>query len=389
MNQLSRLILFGILFIPFALKGTVQLNSTFLKNEVITAKFVAIQPQINANDPLWATIPPSNISLYPQGTVFLNDKNANRGQKTKEPLNLTARAIFSQTSFFLRLSWKDLTPNIMQPTDIAKFADAVALEFATQYGPEESLPYIGMGDEKHPVIVYYKRAMKSGKYEKQSIAKGFGSMTRVENPDFGMTLTYDAKNSQWLSLFHRPLKSQYNSLNQQFVPIAFSVWDGSKFDRGGNKSISSWKFLRFTKFPVDETYIKYISYGLSGEKIGDSKKGEVLAKSNCVGCHRFASFKMALDGMAPDLTAIGSIAHPTYLKESLSTPHKIVLRNLNLNRHYNPLGTKDRFGAYPNNELYTWYVDNQGKRISKMPSFSFLSPEQLNDLVVYLMTLTL
>jgi len=55
--------------------------------------------------------------------------------------------------------------------------------------------------------------------------------------------------------------------------------------------------------------------------------------------------------------------------------------------HYNRHAKPDKYKAYPNNDMYQWYITVNGKKQSKMPPFSHLSEQDLKDLIAYLSTL--
>jgi complex iron-sulfur molybdoenzyme family reductase subunit gamma len=91
--------------------------------------------------------------------------------------------------------------------------------------------------------------------------------------------------------------------------------------------------------------------------------------------------------VAPNLSNIGVIANAVYLKESIVNPNDVVIKNLNINRHYNKSAKPDKFRAYPNNDTYQWYIVVNGKKQSKMPPYGHLSEQDIKDLVSFLKTL--
>ncbi len=94
-----------------------------------------------------------------------------------------------------------------------------------------------------------------------------------------------------------------------------------------------------------------------------------------------------MEGLAPNLSDIGGIANAIYLKESILNPNDVIIRNLNINRHYNKSAKPDKFRAYPNNDMYKWYIEINGKKQSKMPPYAHLSEQDVKDIIAFLKTL--
>lgn len=76
--------------------------------------------------------------------------------------------------------------------------------------------------------------------------------------------------------------------------------------------------------------------------------------------------------MAPNLSNIGGYSTTPYLIESIIHPNAVVVSGYNRNAHAN----------------FAWYYeDGQGGRTSAMPSFEYLTQEEINDITAYLKTL--
>ena len=359
----------------------------FMKEEVINAKAVNGTIPADPSASFWNSIPGKEISLYPQISVRLNDKKANELIPKKDVVKATVKVAYNKNNIAVYVQWKDETPSIQPTLTTNQFADGVSIEFPNKFGKGTTLPYIGMGDENHPVTVYLQKDVAGRDYQKVFISEGFGSLTEIKEPA-EIEMKYNKDTKQWTAVFKRPLKTENSNLAAGLVPVAFAIWDGNKNERDGNKSLSSWKFIKLGDYKVDPEYLKYVSWGYPGEKLGDPKRGKQIAlKNGCNGCHRFDDQNTAVPGMAPNLSDIGAIALPVYLKESIVDPSAIVIRNLNPNRHYDKNQKPDKFKAYPNNNMYQWYMVVNGKKQSKMPPFSHLSEQDLKDLIAYLSTL--
>ncbi|WP_457626598.1 ethylbenzene dehydrogenase-related protein [Persephonella sp.] len=359
----------------------------FMKYEVLNGQYVKEDIPADPDAYLWKTVRGKKVFLYPQISVRLNDRQANRLIPKKKLVEAMVKVAYNNDSIAVYIRWKDETPSIQTVYDTNRFADGVSIEFPNKFGKGITLPYVGMGDENHPVTVYLQKVVEGKDYQKVFVSEGFGSLTETDEPA-QIEMKYNEKTKEWTAVFKRPLKTENSNLKAGLVPVAFAVWDGNKFERDGNKSLSRWKFIKLGKYKIDEDYLKYVSWGYPADKVGDPEKGKKIALQNgCAACHRFDDQLTAPEGMAPNLSDIGGIANPVYLKESVVNPNDVVIRNLNPNRHYNKHAKPDRFKAYPNNDMYQWYIEVNGKKQSKMPPFSHLSEQDLKDLIAYLSTL--
>ncbi|WP_456383180.1 ethylbenzene dehydrogenase-related protein [Persephonella sp.] len=359
----------------------------FMKYEVLNGQYVKEEIPVDPEGYLWKTVRGKKVFLYPQISVRLNDKNANRLIPKKKLVEAMVKVAYNDSSIAVYVRWKDDTPSIQTVYDTNKFADGVSVEFPNSFGKGKTLPYVGMGDENHPVTVYLQKVVEGRDYQKVFISEGFGSLTEIDEPA-EIEMKYNKKTKEWTAVIKRPLKTTNSDLRAGLVPVAFAVWDGSKLERDGNKSLSRWKFIKLDKYKIDEEYLKYVSWGYPPKQLGDPQKGKQIALQNgCAACHRFDDQLTAPVGMAPDLSNIGGIANPVYLKESIVNPNDVVIRNLNPNRHYNKYAKPDQYKAYPNNDMYQWYITVDGKKQSKMPPFAHLSEQDLKDLIAYLSTL--
>ncbi|WP_456401081.1 ethylbenzene dehydrogenase-related protein [Persephonella sp.] len=372
-------------------------EKNFFKYEVINGKYVKEEITGDPEDKVWKTARGKDVYLYPQISVRLNDKKANKLIPKKKRVTARVKVVYNDKDLAVYIRWKDSTPSVQSTFTTTGFGDGVSVQFPKKFGKGISLPYIGMGDEDHPVTVYLQKNVEGKDYEKVFISEGFGSLTEIELGDVEINMKYNEENKEWTAVIKRPLKTDIDNLKYGLVPIAFAIWDGEKYERDGNKVLSRWKFIKLNKFGVDEEYVKYVSWGVPyldwykkdrKETLGDPKRGKKLAIENgCNSCHRFDDQRMAPVGYAPDLSNIGVITNVIYLKESIINPNDVIVRNLNINRHYNKSAEPDKFKAYPNNDMFQWYITIDGKKQSKMPPFDYLSEEDLNDLIAYLKTL--
>jgi len=303
-------------------------NDEFFKYEVIEGKYIDGKIPVNPSAKEWSEAKEQTVYLYPQVSVRLNDKKANSLIPKKKPIEAKVKVLYNSKNIAVYIRWKDDTPSIQPVYDTDAFGDGVSVEFPNKFGKGISLPYVGMGDENHPVSVYLQKNVAGRDYQKAFISEGFGSLTEINENGFQAEMKYN--NGEWTAVIKRPLKTANSNLSAGLVPIAFAIWDGNKYERDGNKSLSRWKFIRLNKYPLDKEYLSYVSWGTpyvdwkeKGKDIGDAKRGEKLFQQNgCIGCHRAGKYNTAMLGLAPDLSDIGGIANAIYLKESILTAYQ-------------------------------------------------------------------
>jgi hypothetical protein len=107
----------------------------------------------------------------------------------------------------------------------------------------------------------------------------------------------------------------------------------------------------------------------------------------CTACHGVGAEK-AVPGLAPDLTGIGVIASPGYLRDSILAPSTVIVPNPNVAQRQDRSAKPDANGAYPSDEAYVWYTRAaDGKKVSTMPDYASMEPGDLGAIVAYLATL--
>jgi mono/diheme cytochrome c family protein len=171
------------------------------------------------------------------------------------------------------------------------------------------------------------------------------------------------------------------------VPFSVAVWDGAAHERGGNKALAGWKLLRMPGVATDPTYQAELSWGHRPGDLGDPGKGKELFEGMCTACHSVGTEK-AVPGLAPDLTGIGVVAAPGYLRDSILAPSTVIVPNPNLAQRQDRSVKPDARGAYPSDEAYVWYTRAaDGKKVSTMPDYASMEPGDVAAIVAYLTTL--
>ena len=364
----------------------VRAENQFESTEVIHVRAVSGKISHDPSSAFWTGAKGKTFKLHPQVSVRLNDADANQSLVKATPLELSAKGAVNAGEVALWFEWKDTTASQVTEKETKSHGDSVAVQFPETYGKGKRLPYIGMGDEGAPVRVYMQRHGESAPRLGEYVAKGFGSLTRTSRSHATMRMSYDSPSQMWRAVFVRPLVVSGHSISQGLVPVSIAVWEGGAHERGGNKHLSSWKFLKLPGKTVDPVFLKEVSFGFEGKELGDVAKGKEKAVQLCASCHWVGENRTAVEALAPSLLNIGAIATPSYIRESIINPNAVIIRNLHLNRHVNRGADPDANRAYPNNEMYSWYIDlGAGKKMSKMPGLNL--PEQdVLDLVAYLRT---
>jgi len=239
-----------------------------------------------------------------------------------------------------------------------------------------------------PVSVSLVRAAAQGLSAREAVATGFGSLTRVEPGGARSALRYDRERKAWRALFLRPLAAGDRDLRRGLVPFAAALWDGSRQERGGNKALTRWKFLRLARFPADPAYLAEMAWGWEPADRGDPVRGKQLAEAMCAACHTVGERRAPVPGIAPDLSSIGAIATPGYLRDSLLDPSAVVVPSPNPAQHQDRSRAPGVAGPYALNDGFAWSRrDAGGKRVSKMPAYAAMPKPDLAAVVSYLMTL--
>lgn len=335
--------------------------------------------------PLWEGVPAARIPLAPQRTLSLPDRRANAAGRSG-PAAVLVRAATDGKDLALLLEWADAGED-RSGGETDAYGDAAAVQLPVRFGPGVRLPYVGMGDPGQPVAIHLLRAGPAGGTEaREAVAAGFGSLTRA---DLGGARGALARTpGGWRAALVRPLAAGALDLRAGLVPVAFAVWDGARAERGGNKSLSAWKVLRLPGFPADPAYAAELGWGRRPGELGDAGRGKQLALGMCAGCHVMGERRVARPGIAPDLSDLGVIATPAYVRESIVDPSAVVVPGPNPARHQDRAAPPDARGTFRPAEAFRWSRGGgAGRPVSKMPAYASLPGADVDAMVAYLMTL--
>jgi len=358
---------------------------------------------VSANGSMWSVSKPTTIYLYPQTTIKLNDKKGNAVNADAKAKSAQIQAVYSGSTVAFKITWSDASNNTMGKNASDAYADGFATQIPVNYSNPKKLPYIGMGSDGRPVLVHIVKSIPayfepngnkdvasqlatnmvnafgddlkknraeiaklSKPYHKGFISEGFRSLTEIKDGSdkSGMSMSYDAKSKKWTGVIAQSLNA-----SSGVVPVAFAVWDGSKYNRGGVKNLTSWLPVKLQGKVGGEALLKELT---SAPK-GDATAGQAQVEAMCASCHTLSASKVASSPyMAPGLKNIGGYSTTAYLAESIKDPSAIIVPGYNRNAHKN----------------FKWYeVDAKtGKRTSTMPPM-MTDDKSINDAVAYLKTL--
>lgn len=372
---------------------------------------------------LWSEATFSKVGLYPQTTIAFNDKEALKLNKNNGSKTAKVAALYNDKEVAVAIIWEDKSENAHNGKCTDTYADGVAFQFAKNVKDANKLPYIGMGSKGREVAIYLQKVQfnnfePNGKgdvshqvsrnqtnfyndsslyqenktdkknieslaafdkkvasiavndFERKFISAGFRSMTEIKDGSDKSTLKIARIDGYgWIATLTRPIKDQYADLSKSF-PVAFAVWDGSKLNRNGTKLLSGWNAVTVAK--EDKALVNVVNDTVPTANV---ENGKNLAVANCSSCHNFPGAEKRGYEIspynAPDLSNMGGYSTAAYIKESMIDPNAVVVPGFNRNAHVG-------------NE---WYDVVDGKRMSRMPSFSYLTAKELDDMTAYFKTL--
>ena len=382
-----------------------------LASSLSSANIVAVKvhhslENISAMSPLWKEAKAVNVGLFPQTTVKMNDKKANEMNAENSGKTAKVTALYNDSEVAFLVRWKDNSLSIQKGYKTNSYGDGFAVQFAKDFSNPAELPYIGMGSEGREVLVHlqkatpnisepnghgnvelqtsfhqtnyfgaelekFKTAQKEAEvtdYERTFVSAGFRSMTEIKDGSVNsdMNMLYNIKRGCWKGTLNRELSDEYLKLDSAF-PVAFAVWDGGKNNRDGLKLLSGWNSVSFAGKDGGEALVSE----LNSDVAGDVVNGKAQYEMNCAACHLTKDIQMTIPFMAPELSNIGGYGSTAYIKESIVNPNAVIVPGYNRNAHKNT----------------PWYNVVDGKRVSTMPSFSWLDEKSLTDIVAYVKTL--
>ena len=123
----------------------------------------------------------------------------------------------------------------------SEFSDAVAIQLPSQIPVGSRKPYFLFGDASNPVDLWFVDL--ATKVATRYTGTGSKSLTTVEGEEVTAVASYDR--GEWSVIFKRPLRGTggVTFAEGQYVPIAFSIWDGAQRERGNKRGLTRWMYL--------------------------------------------------------------------------------------------------------------------------------------------------
>lgn len=123
----------------------------------------------------------------------------------------------------------------------SEFSDAVAIQVPSQTPTGPRKPYFIFGDSQNSVDLWFFDLARPA--PAQFTGKGSADIAPKDPADVTGVASYDQ--GEWSVIFRRPLHPASGAAFSagQFMPIAFSVWDGFSRERGNRRGLSLWYSL--------------------------------------------------------------------------------------------------------------------------------------------------
>jgi mono/diheme cytochrome c family protein len=122
----------------------------------------------------------------------------------------------------------------------SEFSDAVAIQIPSQTPTSARKPYFLFGDSQNSVDLCFFDLAKDA----PARYTGKGSASVAENSDAGgLTGVASYDQGEWSVIFKRPRKgsdSMAAFTPGEFLPVAFTVWDGFSRERGNRRALTPW-----------------------------------------------------------------------------------------------------------------------------------------------------
>jgi len=123
----------------------------------------------------------------------------------------------------------------------SEFSDAVAVQIPSQALTSARKPYFIFGDTQNSVDLWFFDLARTDPL--QFTGKGSADIAPNDTGDVTGVASYDQ--GEWSVIFKRPLRASSGApFNPgEFVPIAFSVWDGFSRERGSRRGLTVWESI--------------------------------------------------------------------------------------------------------------------------------------------------
>jgi len=143
----------------------------------------------------------------------------------------------------------------------SEFSDAVAVQIPSQVPTGVRKPYFIFGDAQNSVDLWFFDLARSAPL--QFTGKGSSDVAPNDTGDVTGVAHYDQ--GEWSVIFKRPIvpSSGARFTPADFMPIAFSVWDGFSRERGSRRGLTVWYSLYMEPETVPSTVGPMVKTALS------------------------------------------------------------------------------------------------------------------------------
>jgi mono/diheme cytochrome c family protein len=167
----------------------------------------------------------------------------------------------------------------------SEFNDAVAIQIPSQVPTGARKPYFIFGDAQGPVDLWFFDVAQ--KDPLQFTGRGSADIAANDTGDVTGAASYDQ--GEWSVIFKRPLRPSAGAAFTpgEFLPVAFSVWDGFSRERGNRRALTSWYSIYLEPEVVTSAVgpmvrtaliilvIELVVVGLVRRRHGQSARGEL------------------------------------------------------------------------------------------------------------------
>jgi hypothetical protein len=121
----------------------------------------------------------------------------------------------------------------------SEFADAVSIQIPSAVPTSARKPYFIFGDSQNSVDLWFFDL--AGSNPLQFTGKGSADIAPNDTGDVTGVASYDQ--GEWSVIFKRPIRPSAGAAFTpgEFLPIAFSVWDGASRERGNRRGLTVWE----------------------------------------------------------------------------------------------------------------------------------------------------
>ncbi len=129
-------------------------------------------------------------------------------------------------------------PEAAPASQPSEFSDAVSIQIPSQTPAGARKPYFIFGDAQNSVDLWFFDLARPNPL--QFTGRGSGDISPNAAADVTGAASYDQ--GEWSVVFKRPLRASSGAPFSpgEFLPIAFSVWDGFSRERGNRRGLTLW-----------------------------------------------------------------------------------------------------------------------------------------------------